>query len=84
MRLQADFGRWGLGRGRQTAIGVGLLALMACACLLPGCYKRVVRAKGLGADTVAVSEPYQESSKIDDWMFGKEEHQSKSLLNRGK
>ena len=44
----------------------------------------MVRAKGLGADTVAVSEPYQESSKIDDWMFGKEEHQSKSLLNRGK
>lgn len=47
-----------------------------------GCYQRVTRARGLGADTVQVSEPYQENYKIDDWIFGSEERQNNSRLNR--
>lgn len=62
--------------------GAAVMVLLAFAAALPGCYERVVKAKGLGADSVAVSEPYQESSKLDDWIFGKEEPKSKSLLNR--
>ena len=49
---------------------------------MSGCYQRVVKAKGLGADSVTVSESYQGSSKVDDWLFGKEEPKSKSLLDR--
>jgi hypothetical protein len=56
---------------------------LACAAAAgTGCYERVTKAKGLGADSVAVSEPYQETSKLDDWLFGKEEKKSKSLLDR--
>lgn len=35
-----------------------------------GCYKRVVAARGMGADQYDVAEPYQENSKVDDWVFG--------------
>ena len=65
-----------------SATSAAVMVLLAFAAALPGCYERVVKAKGLGADSVAVSEPYQESSKLDDWIFGKEEPKSKSLLNR--
>lgn len=43
---------------------------MVVAAGLGGCYQRVVRAKGLGADQYNVSEPYQESGKVDEWLFG--------------
>jgi hypothetical protein len=49
-----------------------LCGLVATLCVLSmgGCYQRVVRAKGLGADNYNVSEPYQESGKLDEWIFG--------------
>ncbi|MBX3386389.1 MAG: hypothetical protein KF768_07450 [Phycisphaeraceae bacterium] len=50
---------------------------------ISGCYRRVVKAKGLGADSVTVQESYQESSKLDDWLFGPEPTRSRSTpLNR--
>ncbi len=52
-----------------AAAGVVLLALGALM-VLPGCYRRVVSAKGFGADQYQVSESYQENSKVDDWIFG--------------
>jgi hypothetical protein len=47
-----------------AATAAGLLAGLG------GCYQRVVRAKGLGADQYTISEPYQESGKVDEWLFG--------------
>lgn len=46
------------------------LALGGASICLAGCYERVVGARGLGADQYTVSEPYQENSKVDDWLFG--------------
>ncbi|MBX3403665.1 MAG: hypothetical protein KF699_09685 [Phycisphaeraceae bacterium] len=49
-------------------LAIALCAVMACCA---GCYQRVTRATGFGADQYSVSEPYQESGKIDDWFWGK-------------
>ena len=56
---------------------VGLVAAM-CFCVLPGCYERVTRATGFGADQYTVSEPYQRNSAVDDWIFGKQDTGDKS------
>jgi hypothetical protein len=47
---------------------LGLLA--ACSLAQQGCYRHVVGVRGLGGSTYDVSEPYQQNSKIDDWVFG--------------
>ncbi len=47
---------------------LGVLGL--CALSAAGCYHRVIGAKGLGADNYNVSEPYQESGQLDEWIFG--------------
>lgn len=60
-------------RTRRHAVSLLLAAAAAAAGLsagLGGCYQRVVRAKGLGAEQYNVSEPYQESGKLDEWLFG--------------
>ncbi len=44
-----------------------------CLCSLTGCYQRVTRATGFGADQYTVSEPYQRNSAVDDWIFGKQD-----------
>ena len=48
------------------------LAAVLCAGVLvqQGCYRRVVGARGLGASNYDINEPYQENSKLDDWVFG--------------
>jgi hypothetical protein len=46
------------------------LVLLALVATLQGCYERVVSVRGLGGSTYNVSEPYQENSKLDDWVFG--------------
>lgn len=56
----------------RSAVVLGLVlsaGLVACVSA-GGCYKRVVAARGLGAGAYDVSEPYQENSKVDDWVFG--------------
>lgn len=63
----------------RSAMGLTTLAALAAA---SGCYERVTSARGFGADSVEVSESYQESSRLDDWIFGKDESKSKSLLKR--
>jgi hypothetical protein len=55
---------------RPLLLGLWGLAALAAVGGLSGCYERVVRAKGLGADNYNVSEPYQESGKVDEWIFG--------------
>ncbi|HVU64142.1 MAG TPA: hypothetical protein VHC70_09205 [Phycisphaerales bacterium] len=63
-----------MARSSQVRSGVVLglvLGAAVFACLSAGgCYKRVVGARGLGAGAYDVSEPYQENSKVDDWLFG--------------
>lgn len=51
---------------------------------IQGCYERTVSARGMGADQYDVSEPYQENSKIDDWIFGERPSstRNRSLLDR--
>lgn len=49
-----------------AVIALGLMSLTSAG----GCYERVVKAKGLGADSVTVQESYQENSKLDNWLFG--------------
>jgi hypothetical protein len=52
------------------------LALLAAAAMVvsagqAGCYRRVISAKGVGADRQQISEPYQSNSQLDNWIFGK-------------
>ncbi len=58
-----------------AVLGFGL-----CAALC-GCYERVVNAKGLGAEQYEVSQPYQENSKLDDWIFGERKSDKYKLNN---
>ena len=63
---------------RRFAVAGGALSLaLACG----GCYERVVGAKGAAADQYDVSEPYQESSGLDNLIWGesspKEEYRAK-------
>lgn len=46
------------------------IALVGCTLTLQGCYERTVGARGLGASNVQLQEPYQENSKLDDWILG--------------
>ncbi len=59
-------------RRTRTRIFMALLTLplLAVAALQQACYQRVVGVRGLGGSTYDVSEPYQQNSRIDDWMFG--------------
>lgn len=67
------------GRSTSLAVRIGLLAMLAAgASTLGGCYERVVGARGLGADQYRVSEPYQENSKLDDWVFGEQKRDTRT------
>lgn len=57
-----------LGRAGRVAVAATLAAMTIG---LGGCYQRVTRATGFGADQYQVAEPYQESGRIDDWFWGK-------------
>jgi hypothetical protein len=45
---------------------VAVLAL----CPLEGCYERVVRAKGFGADQMNVQKPYASDTVLDRTLMG--------------
>jgi len=51
---------------RIALIGVGAIAIFA----MTGCYQRTIGARGIGAASHEVSAPYQESGRVDDWIFG--------------
>ena len=55
---------------RVSLLLVALAVPAPAALVLGGCYERVVDARGPGADQYQVSEPYQESSRIDRWIYG--------------
>lgn len=55
---------------RSATTTLILLAALTAATTLGGCYERVVSARGMGADQYNVTEPYQENSRVDDWVFG--------------
>ena len=49
-----------------------MAAVLAAPVLMAGCYERVVRARGPGADRIRTEEPYQQNYRVDDWLFGKQ------------
>ncbi len=51
----------------RAALCAGMLIV---ASGMQGCYERVVGARGLGASNYEIQKPYQENSKVDDWIFG--------------
>jgi hypothetical protein len=55
---------------RMTVVAAGV-ALLACAAM-SGCYEKIVGARGPGADQYSVSERYQESSTLDNWIWGED------------
>ena len=55
---------------RTIVRGVVCLAGLAALAGLTGCYQRTVSARGIGASSYEISEPYQESGQLDDWIFG--------------
>ncbi len=52
---------------RHTSVFITGLAVVAG---LSGCYQRTVSARGIGASSYEISEPYQESGQLDEWIFG--------------
>jgi hypothetical protein len=56
------------------------LVMVTSALFSQGCYERVVRTRGFGADQYNVAEPYQENSKMDDWIFGQRPTKNNSRL----
>ena len=69
-------------RTRTCAASLAWSAAVAVAAVgvagLGGCYERVTRATGFGADQYTVTEPYQRNSAVDDWIFGKQDSAQKS------
>ncbi|MGH7242430.1 MAG: hypothetical protein ACREJD_03315 [Phycisphaerales bacterium] len=56
----------------KSKCGMRLMASAICAvCVvaLAGCYERVVRAEGLGAQGVAVQKPYRSEGPLDKAVF---------------
>ncbi len=48
---------------------LGACSMLACSV---GCYKRVVKAEGFGADGVTVQQPNRSDTAIDRAIFGGE------------
>lgn len=65
-------------QSRSYTWAVWPLALLAVGLCQSGCYERVTRASGFGADQYNVSEPYQRNGVVDDWLFGKQTTKSNS------
>lgn len=56
--------------GRRCVCVLVLGVLCSAVLVEQGCYRRVVGARGLGASNYEISQPYQENSRMDDWVFG--------------
>lgn len=48
----------------------GLLVLAAAVGVLAGCYERVIRAKGIGAEGMNVQKPYASSTAVENALMG--------------
>lgn len=63
-------GRQATTMGRYIWRGVGIGTAFVAVALLSGCYQRTISARGIGASSYEISEPYQESGQLDEWIFG--------------
>lgn len=71
----------------DTGIGASCAlaaTLVVTGMTMPGCYSRVVGAKGLGADQVQVEEPYQQDTQIDEFVYGPGTPRNGSKLKESK
>ncbi len=50
-----------------------MLVLAATVGVLGGCYERVIRAKGLGAEGMHVQKPYSSNTALDNALMGSPE-----------
>lgn len=55
---------------RRMALNIGPLAGLLAIASGAGCYERVVRAEGLGAQGVAVQKPYRSETPLDKAFDG--------------
>lgn len=55
---------------RTVLTPLASLALLGVVTVTPGCYERVIRATGPGADRTSVEQPYQQNYEMDEWLFG--------------
>lgn len=70
-------------RKTPSTWAAALVLTLGCLAVLPGCYRRVVDARGPGADRYAVEEPYQQNSRLDEWFYGdRPSGRSKTPLER--
>lgn len=72
-----------LGINRTAPCWLLVAASAAGLFCLGGCYQRTVSARGIGAASHEVSEPYQESGQLDTWIFGpSSESKQQTPMNR--
>lgn len=66
----------------RTLIGMILCLVIGAWAVggMGGCYRRVVGAKGIGADQYEISEPYQKDTRVDRWFYGSDSRQGGSKL----
>ena len=56
--------------------GVGLVALGAATLLLSGgCYEKVTRAEGFGADRITTEDPNRNQGPVDKLIFGEDQNE---------
>lgn len=67
MRLHRSTASWAAGRHVRAA---GLLAGAVCVGCISGCYERVIKAKGFGADQMSVQKPYASDTVLDNALMG--------------
>lgn len=53
----------------RSAVAAGLVVLAG----LSGCYQKVTRAEGFGADRISTESPNRQQGPIDQLIFGKDE-----------
>lgn len=81
-RVKASLWAWGKRKmtpmrdgtvGRVVRTGTALAVLLVGAGAGSGCYERVTRAEGFGADRISTEAPNRTQGPIDTLIFGKDQ-----------
>lgn len=65
---------------RTIVKGAAAAAVLVVIGASAGCYSHVVGARGVGADTVQIEEPYQQDTKLDEMVYGPRPSKGRSLI----
>lgn len=66
-------------RTRTRAI-CGTVGLVCACAALTGCYHRVTRAEGFGADRITTEEPNLKQGPLDSLIFGQDKPPKRSSM----